>query len=189
MAENYCSDTTNYIDQTTKYGYKHQQEKSFLLNELFDLYVKEYNVDKSQEKLERINDFLKKFAGNPNLDTARAISALPGEYQINQSGTGFDFFGFLEKTLIELEAREKKIKFENQIVEAQLNKVNADLSRHLKRNVIIQNNLKCLKCKKYIKEKHFKVYPNGVVVDIACSKGFDDTCPVTFQNFKKSNFI
>ncbi len=55
----------------------------YLLNELFELYVEEYNKDSQIQKLDRINDFLKKFAGNPNLDTARAIATLPGEYEVN----------------------------------------------------------------------------------------------------------
>ncbi len=185
MAQNYCADQSFQKIQTNCSNPKN----FYLLNYLLEIYVKTYNEQKTKENLERVNNLLRKYSGNPNLNSSKVTDMLPEEFLVNDSG--FDFFEFLEKTITELEAKDKFLKFKNQISQAELNKMNYELGMYKKRWVQINEDSECAKCRDKIKNKLFYVYPNGIVVDCNCitDNKKKNICPVTFQDFEKSNLL
>ena len=184
MAELYCSDITKYNTEI-----KYSKKTNYLLNDLLEHYVTNYNEDKSKNNLDRVNNLLKKYSGNPNLNSSLVTNILPQEFLVNDSD--FDFFGFLDKTITELEAEHKRYQFKKQISEAELNNINYNLVGCQKRWVRIDDQTECMKCFEKIKNKLFNVFPNGVIVDCSCTAKFNtkNTCPVTYQNFEKTNFV
>ena len=186
MAEQYCAE----VNSSKGINNQFSSGSKFLLNQLLEAYVNLYNKENRDEKyLTLISDFLKKFSGNPNLDSSRVIDLLPDDFNLNNPH--FDFFGFLDATLVELEGQEKMSQFKKHMAEAELNNINYQLAKHKSRWVKIDDNSTCLKCGLKIKQKLFQVFPNGVVIDCSCMSQLKnkDICPLTHQNFKKSNFV
>lgn len=186
MAEQYCAE----VNSSNSGDSYHSVNSEFLLNQLLEAYVDLYNKEKRNDKhLTLISDFLKKFSGNPNLDASRVIELLPDDFSLDNPH--FDFFGFLDATLVELEAQEKMSQFRKHMAEAELNNINYQLAKHKARWIKIDDSSTCLKCGLKIKQKLFQVFPNGVVVDCSCMSQLKnkDSCPLTHQNFKKSNFV
>ena len=149
-----------------------------------------YKEQRSKEKyMKLISEFLKKFAGNPNLDASNVIKLLPEDFKVTDPK--FDFFGFIDATFTELNAKEKEMQFKRNVSEAYFNTISYELSQKQKRWVRIDDESYCFKCGNKIMQKVFDVFPNGVVIDHFCMNELKDKekCPITMQNFKKTNLI
>jgi hypothetical protein len=189
LAEDYCASANTYTSpRRTSFKTNDGKGRIFLLNQLLELYVKLYKDQNGKDKyMNLISEFLKKFAGNPNLDAVHVINLLPEDLKVNEKK--FDFFGFIEATFTELNAREKEVGFKKSISEAYYNTINYDLTRKYKRWVRIDDDSYCFKCGNKILQKVFDVYPNGVVIDHFCMSELKekDSCPITHQNFRRTN--
>jgi hypothetical protein len=191
MAEDYCAGINAFS------AFRHTQTKTtdskdriYLLNQLLEVYVRLYKEHKGKEKyIKLISDFLKKFAGNPNLDASNVINLLPEDLKV--SDPKFDFIGFIDATFTKLNAQAKEMDFKKNVSEAYINTVSFDLCQRQKRWVRIDDESYCFKCGSKILQKVFDVYPNGVVVDHFCMSELKDKdyCPITHQNFKKTNLV
>ena len=191
LAEDYCGGI-NFFSTNRRTSFKTNDGKGriFLLNQLLEIYVRMYKQHKSKDTyIKLISDFLKKFAGNPNLDASNVIKLLPDDFKVND--IKFDFFGFIDATFTELNAKNKEMLFKKNISESYFNTVSYELAMKQKRWVRVDDESYCFKCGNKIMQKVFDVFPNGVVIDHFCMNELKDKdkCPITMQNFKKTNFI
>lgn len=191
LAEDYCGGI-NFFSTQRRTSFKTSDGKGriFLLNQLLEIYVRMYKEHKGKDTyIKLISDFLKKFAGNPNLDASNVIKLLPDDFKVND--VKFDFFGFIDATFTELNAKEKEMQFKKNISESYYNTVSYELAMKQKRWVRVDDESYCFKCGNKIMQKVFDVFPNGVVIDHFCMNELKekDRCPITMQNFKKTNLV
>lgn len=187
-AEDFCSDASLH----------RRTDPRFLFHSLLEAYIAQFRDAEDKvsrdSHLKKIGDFLKKFAGNENFDPAKVLDLLPKELMLNNPEV--DVFGFLDSTLIEYNAKERRVFFEKSLSEAYLNCLSAEFAAHRRRFVKVDDSsTACVACKKRIQQKNFEVFPNGTIVDSACfnaikrDKPTEDKCPLTGQNFAKTNFL
>ena len=168
-----------------------------MFQSLLEAYIDQYKTSKAEnsseetksKKLKMIGDFLQKFASYEYFDALTVLEKL--EDEIILSNPDLNIYGFLESTLTEINAREKRIFEEKQVSEAYLNALNEELATHKRRFVRVDELTSCVVCKKRIHSKYFQVFPNGVIVDQNCFNELKDKekCPLTGQNFKKTSTL
>jgi hypothetical protein len=184
--EDYCAGSGRYASNTPLTDTN--ANRSYLLNELLDLYLEYSKYGEEKETyLQMINGLLVKFAGNPNLNPIQVILKMQDDALVGQFS--IDIFKFVESTLTELNAQEKEIMFQKNVSEAYLNQLENELWKCKKRWVKIEDDSYCSKCGVRLLNRVFDVYPNGVVIDHNCYLNMPDPdrCPLTAQNFGKTN--